>query len=385
LHWFYAPNPVAYLKIVVDGYPEGEPVRLRQVRVLAEPPNESQSLMLEPAYSSSPEFLAADDPANPLMVFHIPIRQNMVALANLILGGEDLTDHEKVLSFIEYIETMEVGSNDQTPQTVITHNMGACGGYTNVLLALAATQGILGRIIGLYNFPPDDGHVVAELYIDGDWRMYDPTYGVYYTDTPGEKRHPNVLSFEELRAGMGSLPGVVRLVSSARAAEQGEFAEPFMGPEIYIRAEPAGVVEPESRMIYPLQIDLETESRIGSSDFGPRNQGAWIIGVAAQNVSQLFSLEGLEVGKRYMLRVTYSAMGVNSRDLPTFEAVAEVQAGGELLAGGVYRYARDGENIPWEVEFVAQGREVKVLLTHAYDFPFYLWAESYELLPAAGD
>jgi hypothetical protein len=281
---------------------------------------------------------------------------------------------------------MRVGTNlDSRPETVIAHNIGACGGYTDVLLALAATQGIPGRVIGMYNYPPNNGHVVAELYIDGDWRMYDPTYGVYYTDTPGEKRHPNVLSFEELRAGMGSLPGVVRILTGGRSTRQGKLAQNFLGPEIYVLAEPAGVLDPQNRMVYPLSLDPASKSSIGKADFSLNAQGAWIIGVAGQNVSQLFSLEGLEVGKRYMLRVTYSAMGVNSRDLPTFEAVAEVQAGGELLAGGVYRYARDGGNIPWEVEFVAQGREVKVLLTHAYDFPFYLWAESYELLPAAGD
>lgn len=63
----------------------------------------------------------------------------------------------------------------------------SCSQMSYIFLHLALDNGLVARHVGLV------GHVVAEVWYDDDWHMYDPYYGVAPTDRSGE-----VLSVEEL-------------------------------------------------------------------------------------------------------------------------------------------------------------------------------------------
>jgi hypothetical protein len=57
--------------------------------------------------------------------------------------------------------------------------INACGESADLMLFLAEERGLPARIRGLL------GHVVAEVYEDGRWKMFDADYGVYFLNREG--------------------------------------------------------------------------------------------------------------------------------------------------------------------------------------------------------
>lgn len=160
----------------------------------------------------------AYDVRNPLSPYRWPIRKYVELLAEDILKDkeDDISDHEKVMYFMEYISEYKIGytkyGGDDYLYDLIVRKIGACGDFSNLLAALCATQGIESRLLTLGNYPENDGHAVVEIKIDDSWGVYDPTYALYYTTTPENKKNPEVLSFQELREGKGR--NATRIVSS---------------------------------------------------------------------------------------------------------------------------------------------------------------------------
>ena len=145
-------------------------------------------------YTEDEILLDEYDERNPLRVYGNLICKYVELPANDILKNaeSDITDHEKVMCFMEYISDYKIGftksdSGDYL-QNVIIRKVGACGGYSNLLAALCATQEIESRLLTLGNYPENDGHAVVEIKIDGKWADYDPTYVSYYTTTPENEK-----------------------------------------------------------------------------------------------------------------------------------------------------------------------------------------------------
>ena len=92
--------------------------------------------------------------------------------------------------FMQFISEWYVGLDSGQHYLALGSYIESCGGYSNVLAALAATQGLDARIINLHNYPQNGGHTVCEIYYDGAWHMYDPTYGAFYTSTPENSVSP---------------------------------------------------------------------------------------------------------------------------------------------------------------------------------------------------
>jgi transglutaminase-like putative cysteine protease len=257
--------------------------------------------------------LSATDPRNPLRIFRIPVTNRIAALSDELTAGTT-SDDEKISRFLDFIAGLRVGStSDATPDTAVRERVGACGNFVNVLLALAVSQGIEGRVIGLYNHPKDDGHVMAELKIGGRRVLVDPTYGSFYTDAKGRK-----LGLGEIRTLL-SRGGVVKRVhrfvrypnpldvdkdnvSLAILArnEPWTWFEAYSDPKIFVSANPVGVVGPDRPMVFPLQLDLAVKNVLDAPMLGPRNQGADYIGAASPNQNQEWIVTGLSAGVDYV-------------------------------------------------------------------------------------
>lgn len=319
-------------------------------------------------------YLSAENPKNPLSVFRLPITKEVVRMAEEILHGEEgLTSHQKIVRFMNYMNDFKVGiGSDAKPETTLRERIGACGTFTNVLLALAATQGIQGRYINLMNYPLNYGHTVAEFWIDGNWRVYDPTYAAYYTDTPGDVRNPNVLSFEELRAGKGRDPKVVKVIGNNHRLEEGKpFSYGFLGPEIYEEANPAGSIGPDKPFIFPLTLDFKEKSTLEKEEFGTNNQGANYIGSAGINNNQEWILTSLTPGKKYVFVVVPDGLcGEMLGVEPDFRSFAGILSGGEIIEGDTVSFPTKNIKLdPWEVRFVANNDTVRLLIQHPYRGP----------------
>lgn len=373
---------VAFLKVVIPG--RASEARLAKLEIWAEPFTDFEKIVNDNSEAAGQIILDAKDPANGLSVFRKPVRKKMATIAEFILDGkENLTPHEKIVELMKFINTFRVGiGSDGDPETTIREKIGACGGYTNVLLALAATQGIPGHIISMGNYPQNTGHAVAELYINGKWSVYDPTYAAYYTTTPGNTTNPNVLSFEELRSGMGQKPDVQVVVYNRERLEQGQpYSYMYLGPEIYTRANPAGIIGPNRPFTYPLYLDLGEKPAISEEVFGPLNQGASHLGAAGICNEHSWHLTGLTPGHRYRFIVEPNWLGgemVAQRDC--FLARAKIRSGGIMVKGAQGCFYKSKLE-PWVIELVALDNKVELLLEHSYRGPdfFYVSMKKYSL------
>ncbi|WP_425844261.1 transglutaminase-like domain-containing protein [Agrococcus sp. TSP3-2-1] len=66
---------------------------------------------------------------------------------------------------------------DDTAVDTIRKSGGMCRDYAHVMIALARAAGIPARYVGVYapRLQPPDFHAVAEVLIDGEWFVVDPT------------------------------------------------------------------------------------------------------------------------------------------------------------------------------------------------------------------
>ena len=92
-----------------------------------------------------------------------------------------------------------------TPNSSLGTQAGICTGAAVTFGTIVNHFGLKVRSVNFYyNDPPPydtpDGHVAAEVWYDGGWHFFDPTYGLFWTDANG-----HVLPVSEIRNGLGSL------------------------------------------------------------------------------------------------------------------------------------------------------------------------------------
>lgn len=328
-------------------------------------------------YSYPPElknndkiFMSGLDEANPLFVFRLDIPTCIQDLGEKILSDNGLTKtssaHKKIVAFMRYIGKYRIGfPSDVSLFSMAKDEIGSCGTFSNMLLALAATQGLYGKIIALNNYPKNSGHVVAEININGHWCMYDPTYGSYFTTTPDNKDNPYILSFDELRRGEGNSHNVTHIVETKyRLISPTAYA--FSSSNIYQYANPSGYLGADKPFIYPLFLSALGECMIESKDFGADKQGIEFIGITDRNIYQDWTLSDLMVGSSYEFIV--EAIGMYGEvDLHDSLIVEATINGGQIKYNSKHEflYGNDKEN-SWNIGFVADSPEVKLTLSHNY-------------------
>jgi hypothetical protein len=122
-----------------------------------------------------------------------------------------------------------------TPDSVLAAQAGFCGSAALTFAALVEHFGYEVRSVQFYFTTPGgapDDHIAVEVYYDGGWHYFDPTFGVFWTDTAG-----NVLSIADVRAGAG--------VEHTDAASFTNLLEDpwFDGDDVAFETDPATVVE----------------------------------------------------------------------------------------------------------------------------------------------
>ncbi|MEG3164987.1 transglutaminase family protein [Sphingomonas sp. PB2P19] len=72
---------------------------------------------------------------------------------------------------------MGTSSGETTALDTFASRSGVCRDYAHLLVALARAGGIPARCVSAYapGVDPPDFHAVAELWLDGDWRLVDAT------------------------------------------------------------------------------------------------------------------------------------------------------------------------------------------------------------------
>lgn len=322
-------------------------------------------------------YLSATDARNPLSLFRFAVSQRIRSLSDeLVQGISD--EHQQVVAFMNFMDGLAVGTASAgTPEATIDEGKGACGSFTNTLLALAAAQGLEGRYVNLHNYPVGDGHTLAEIRIKDKWALYDPTYGAYYTRAGSSVP----LSFDEVRAGYAAGQDVQVHHNSRR-----DGVERYTGRAIFMHAGPAGVIGPHNPLYFPLALSLHEQPEVDRSRFGAHWQGADYIGAAAINQQQEWTLRGLQANRRYWFEVQASALEGDLQDNDrTFVLQARVQY--QHRADPVLTHRFDfsnGQTQRWTIPLLADSDTVKVVLQHDYQGPRYRYMkmQSYSLREA---
>lgn len=322
-------------------------------------------------------FLDANDKRNPLSIFDMPVTSSVKVLSDSIVKNAK-TEHQKALAIINYIDTFDVGiASSLTPDATIDERKGACGSFTNTFLALAAAQGLEGRVISLLNYPQHDGHAVAEIKLRNKWALYDPTYGAFYTLENNE----TPLSFSEIKKAYEQGKKVAVRHKSSR-----DGIENFTGKNIFTKAAPAGVIGPDKPFYFPLKFDISKRNALKSSEFGPRWQGASFIGAESTNQQQDWTFEKLKVGKKYIFAVEAKSLGgqLSEGDNTFFLSASIYGPGGKVKAVTNEFVFSDNKPLTWNIPFVATSSSQRIQLEHDYNGPKYRYMnmQSYKIYEA---
>ena len=309
--------------------------------------------------------MEANDVMNPLSVWWEPLTKGIENLSyELLEGDESLTDHEKILIYLEYLSNFKVGTNKTVSAlNVLREKTGFCGGLTNALVALARVQGLESHIITLGNYPENGGHVVAEIKTDGTWSVYDPTYGSYFQRGLENDLGENVLSFAELRDGEGRDKDVKHIVLAPERLYT-KVSYDWCGPDIYELAQPAGVIGLENKLYYPLALDLAEKNQVDANALNSASyQGGGYIGAASINNSHIWTIEGLMPGHTYI--ITIHSSGIVGETLKKdFDAHIESVKNANIIDGDAYVF--NNENNEWKIIFEAEDKEAEIILSHDY-------------------
>lgn len=367
------PENIKTLRLEFSDF-SGQPrVLLRQIQLWSK---RTDKTSIEPPSQASLDepYLSATDPQNPLHIFRLPVTQRIKKLSDELTKGAQ-NDHEKIVKLMDYIGRFRVGfATDATPDAAVQEQIGACGSFSNTLLALAAAQGIQGRIISLLNSPINDGHALAEVYIDGEFHLYDPTFNAFYS--LNDKLKP--LSFSEIIKSCKTHPESLQL--NAKLYRPGIAL--YTGCPVFLNASPSGVIGPDHAMVFPLQFDKNTLKKIEKKDLGPGYQGANFIGAAATNQQQEWYIRNLSVGEKYEFIIQPESMGGDIAANDTSFSIDAAIANGKLISNAHYVFDfKNQKALPWVIQFIAQRPEVTLRVSHPYLGPEYryIYITSYEL------
>lgn len=90
----------------------------------------------------------------------------------------------EVLAVLSYVaQTLKLQSSTQhAGSAVLADGFAYCYGMARAFESLCRRMGMPARINAVHNFEYMQAHNMAEVYYDGQWHLFDPTYGVFFYD-----------------------------------------------------------------------------------------------------------------------------------------------------------------------------------------------------------
>ena len=106
-----------------------------------------------------------------------------------------------------YLDKYNLPLPSATPDSALGAQAGICGHAALTLAAIVKRFGYQVRSVQFYYTDPagpagppvSDNHIADEVFYDGGWHFFDPTFGVYWTDA-----NANVLSITDVRTDGGT-------------------------------------------------------------------------------------------------------------------------------------------------------------------------------------
>jgi hypothetical protein len=109
------------------------------------------------------------------------------------------SDHDRLEAITRHISAMlnyeETTREQTTPRDTLERGSGFCGSLALAFATVAEAGGYRTRTVDIIdNLVDRNTHVLAEVYYDHGWHLYDPTYGVVFKNEEGK-----AASYREIR------------------------------------------------------------------------------------------------------------------------------------------------------------------------------------------
>lgn len=186
LHWFYRLIIIIFL-IVLPFYGE----RLFFYRK-AQPLQELTNLY------NSPDDLP---PASALFIGNDEDQALLEETIKKIFpeGYEKFSPEAQAIGVLRYAASLRHENNAGSASKIIKDGYAICGGKDYVFRVLMRKMGVPARYIGLHYTPSQGGHDMADVYFDGSWHLFDPTFGVFVYSKSSYDGSGKILSMAEVR------------------------------------------------------------------------------------------------------------------------------------------------------------------------------------------
>ena len=134
-----------------------------------------------------------------------------------------------------YLEVTGRALPANKPNPALGTQAGICSQAAVTFAAIVEELGLRVRsvnfdYVNLGENPAADGHVAVEVFYDGGWHFFDPTFGALWTNRDG-----SVLSIGEIRGGLGTL-------QKDMAAFTNIFEDAVLGDDMWFVTDPATTV-----------------------------------------------------------------------------------------------------------------------------------------------
>jgi hypothetical protein len=116
-------------------------------------------------------------------------------------GTAGLTEEQIAIELLRYVSTsLRLENNSGTATKILTEGHAICGGMSISFQTLARMSGLPARYIGIFGVVERGSHALAEVYYDGQWHLYDPTYGLFFYSESDYNQAGHIASLAEVLA-----------------------------------------------------------------------------------------------------------------------------------------------------------------------------------------
>src|SRR5712692_2374082 len=120
-------------------------------------------------------------------------------LETVLEGAEGLSDEAKSIRILKYVSSsLTLKPNEGSATKIIHDGFALCGGKSLVFVTLCRKAGMAARYVGSMYMPELRSHAISEIFYDGKWHLYDPTFGIFFYSNPDYDNTGYVISFHDL-------------------------------------------------------------------------------------------------------------------------------------------------------------------------------------------
>jgi transglutaminase-like putative cysteine protease len=140
-------------------------------------------------------------------------RPRLEAVAAEVLGDPPRVDRASLRELVSWVparlrhaEGVDPSPPDRAipEEEILDSGWAWCNEQARVLVALARTAGVAGRLVGMYSLVKKKGHMTAELYVEGKWSWVCATHDCVVTLPDGTwASAAEILRDPEVRARFG--------------------------------------------------------------------------------------------------------------------------------------------------------------------------------------